>query len=66
MITNTLKDTWGVFKAKLKQKYTSLTDNDLAYIHGREEEMFGHIEDKTGMSREELLRILRSECGCNC
>lgn len=66
MITNTLRESWGVAKAKLKQKYTTLTDNDLAYIHGAEEQMIGHIQEKTGATREDLLRLLRDECGCNC
>ena len=66
MITNTLKDTWGYAKAKLKQKFSSLTDNDLAYIQGCEDEMIGQIQRKTGVPREDILRILREECGCNC
>lgn len=66
MIANTLKDTWGMIKNTLKQKYGSLTDNDLAYILGEEEQIIRHIAEKTGASREELLRILRTECGCNC
>ncbi len=66
MTINNLKETWGVAKTNLKRKFERLTDNDLAYIHGEEEEMIGHIQEKTGLSRDELLRILRCECGCNC
>ncbi|HWA28755.1 MAG TPA: hypothetical protein VG734_24100 [Lacunisphaera sp.] len=66
MITTTLKDTWGVIKNALRQKYSSLTDNDLAYILGEEEQIMQHIQEKTGASREELMHILRNECGCQC
>lgn len=66
MITATLKETWGVIKATMKRKYANLTDNDLAYIHGREEEIITHIQEKTGASREDLMRVLREDCGCNC
>lgn len=66
MQSETLKDTWGVIKATLKQKYSNLTDNDLAYIYGREEEILGHIQEKTGASRDDLIQILRDDCGCNC
>jgi len=68
MITNTvrLRDTWGAIKANLKKRFTGLNDNDLAYVLGREEEVLGHIQEKTGISRDELLHILRDECGCNC
>lgn len=60
----TLKDKWGVMKARLKEKYGNLTDNDLAYIAGREEEIFGHLEKKTGASREEIRGYLRDKCEC--
>lgn len=66
MLTTTLKDAWGVIKATLKQKYGNLTDNDLAYIYGREEEILGHIQEKTGASRDDLMHILRNDCGCDC
>lgn len=65
MIPHTLKETWSVVKTKLKERYAELTDNDLAYILGREEETLGHIQEKTGASREDILRILRDECGCD-
>jgi uncharacterized protein YjbJ (UPF0337 family) len=66
MITATLRETWGIIKAAFKRKYSNLTDNDLAYIYGREEEIIRHIQEKTGASREDLMRVLRDECGCSC
>ena len=59
MNTVILKDRWGILKGKLKQKYAMLTDNDLAYVLGREDEMLGHIQEKTGVSREELEQYMR-------
>jgi uncharacterized protein YjbJ (UPF0337 family) len=59
-----LKSNWSNAKAKLKEKYASLTDNDLAYIEGRPDEMFGQIQRKTGISREELEQYLREQCAC--
>lgn len=58
MNTAMIRDRWGLFKGKLKEKYATLTDNDLAYILGREEEMLGHIQEKTGASRAELEQYL--------
>jgi uncharacterized protein YjbJ (UPF0337 family) len=66
MITATLRETWGTIKAALKRKYANLTDNDLAYIYGREEEIINRIQEKTGASRDDLMRVLREDCGCNC
>jgi uncharacterized protein YjbJ (UPF0337 family) len=59
-----LKSNWSTAKAKLKERYDNLTDNDLAYIEGRPDEMFGQIQRKTGISREELEHYLRQECCC--
>ena len=61
----TLKSNWSTAKAKLKEKYAALTENDLAYIEGRPDEMFGQIQRRTGVSREELEQYLREQ-GCAC
>lgn len=50
---------WDQIKGKLKQKYADLTDDDLLYVEGKEDETLGRIEKKLGKSREELEKILR-------
>jgi uncharacterized protein YjbJ (UPF0337 family) len=57
-----LQENWSVSKEKLKQKYPGLTDNDLAYILGKEDEMIDQIQRKTGESRDEIEKYLREEC----
>jgi uncharacterized protein YjbJ (UPF0337 family) len=57
-----LQENWSVSKEKLKQKYPNLTDNDLAYILGKEDEMIDQIQRKTGESRDEIEEYLRKEC----
>jgi hypothetical protein len=59
-----LKETWSSLKERLKQKYANLTDNDLAYIQDKEDEMLEQILRKTGESREEIEKCLREECAC--
>lgn len=41
-------------KGKLKQQYGELTDNDLAYTEGKEDELIGRIQKKTGKTKEEV------------
>ncbi|MDI1319343.1 MAG: CsbD family protein [bacterium] len=48
----TLKGDWNIAKGKLKQQYGQLTDNDLAYERGREDELIGRIQKRVGLSRE--------------
>jgi len=56
-----LKYYWTIIKPTLKQKYPDLTDNDLAYVSGCEEEVFGRVEQRTGVKREQLEGFLQSE-----
>ena len=58
-----LKGDWNIVKGKLKQKYAQLTDDDLRYVEGKEEELLGRIQKRTGKTRDELERAI-DECGC--
>ncbi|MFO7259449.1 MAG: CsbD family protein [Bacteroidota bacterium] len=55
-----LKGNWNVVKGKLKQKYGDLTDDDLTYIEGKEDEFIGRLQKRIGKSREEIIDELRS------
>lgn len=50
---------WEILKGKLKQKYANLTDDDLKYVEGREDETLGRIEKKLGKSRQEVERLIK-------
>jgi uncharacterized protein YjbJ (UPF0337 family) len=62
MNTPTLMGRWGLVKEKLKQRFANLTENDLAYVKDREHEVLGHIQEKTGASRDELDQCVREAC----
>lgn len=46
------KGNWNVIKGKLKQKWANLTDDDLEYVEGAEQETLGRIQKRTGATRE--------------
>ena len=50
-----IKGNWNIIKGKLKQQYADLTDDDLAYDEGREDELLGRLQKKTGETREEII-----------
>ena len=54
MTTSQLESTWGALKGKLKQKYGQLTDDDLIFAEGKGEELLSRLQEKLGVSREEL------------
>ncbi len=60
MNTTELKGNWEEQKGALKQKFSSITDNDLIYLEGKKEEMLGKLQIKLGKSKEELQKILKS------
>jgi uncharacterized protein YjbJ (UPF0337 family) len=53
------KGNWNEQKGKLKQKFAVLTDNDLMYEEGKQDEMYGRLQKKLGKSKEELHKIIR-------
>ncbi|HEX5554633.1 MAG TPA: CsbD family protein [Chitinophagaceae bacterium] len=54
-----LKGRWNEVKGKLKQKYSNLTDDDLLYEDGKEDELIGKIQNKTGQTREAIIELLK-------
>ncbi|MEP2668241.1 MAG: CsbD family protein [Cyclobacteriaceae bacterium] len=49
-----LKGNWNEVKGKLKQKYGQLTDDDLRFAEGKEDELIGRIQKKLGKTKEEI------------
>ena len=45
---------WNEVKGKIKQKYANLTDDDLLYEEGKDDELVGRIQKKTGVAKEEI------------
>ena len=55
-----LKGSWNEQKGKLKQKFATLTDNDLLFLDGKKDEMLGKLQVKLGKTKEELHKIIGS------
>jgi uncharacterized protein YjbJ (UPF0337 family) len=53
-----LKGNWNEHKAKLKQKFATLTNDDFIFAEGRKEEMFAKLQIKLDKSKEELHKII--------
>lgn len=58
MNTTTLKAKWQELSGKIKQKYAVLTDDDLKLLEGKEEEMWGRLQQKIGKKKEEIMTEL--------
>ena len=49
-----MKGSWNEVKGKLKQKYGQLTDDDLTFADGKEDELLGRLQKRLGRTRDEL------------
>ena len=58
MNTLSLKGNWNEMKGKLKQKYANLTDDDLLFEEGKDDELLGRLQQKTGETKEKLRDFL--------
>jgi uncharacterized protein YjbJ (UPF0337 family) len=58
MNTLEVKGKWNEQKAKLKQKFAELTDDDLMFAEGKKDEMMAKLQIKLGKSKEELHSLI--------
>ena len=53
-----IKGNWNEVAGKLKQQYANLTDDDVLFVEGKEEELLGRLQKKIGKTKEEIRHIL--------
>jgi uncharacterized protein YjbJ (UPF0337 family) len=53
-----LKGNWNEIKGKLKQKFSMLTDNDLLFVEGKQDEMLGRLQVRLGKTKEEIHKLI--------
>ena len=49
-----IKGNWNELAGKLKQKFADLTDDDLLFKEGKEEELLGRLQQKLGKTKEQI------------
>jgi len=49
-----MRGSWNEVKGRLKQKYAELTDDDLMFAEGKEDELYGRLQQKLGKSKDEI------------
>ena len=54
-----LKGDWNQTKGKIKQAYGDLSDDDLKYEEGKDDEFWGRVQKKTGKAKDDLVKWLR-------
>ena len=54
-----LKGRWHELKGKVKQAHGDLTDDDLRYEEGKDEELYGRLQNKLGKTRDQVIDWFR-------
>lgn len=49
-----IKGNWNELKGKLKQKFAELTDDDVLFEEGKEDETWGKLQKKLGKTEKEI------------
>ena len=52
------KGNWNEVAGKLKQKFANLTDDDLLFAEGKEEELLGRLQKKLGKTQAEIRQLI--------
>jgi uncharacterized protein YjbJ (UPF0337 family) len=55
-----IKGRYNEIKGKLKQKYADLTDDDLKYSEGQDDEFIGRLQKKLGKTKEDILKAINN------
>ena len=57
-VNDKIKGNWNELKGKLKQQFGTLTDNDLLYVEGKEDELMGRLQQTLGKTKDEVNTIV--------
>ena len=58
MNTRSMQGNWKEISGKLKQRFANLTDDDVLYKEGKEEELLGRLQQKIGKTKEDLRKLI--------
>ncbi len=53
-----IKGDWNEIKGKVKERWQNLTEDDLQYTEGKEEELLWKIQKRTGSARREVIDFI--------
>jgi uncharacterized protein YjbJ (UPF0337 family) len=53
-----MKGSWKETSGKLKQQFANLTDDDLLFKEGKDEELLGRLQQKLGKTKEEVRNLI--------
>lgn len=59
-LSDRVRGNWNIVKGKIKEEYGEITDNDLQYSEGQEDQMIGRLQRKMGKTKQEVIDYINS------
>lgn len=59
-----IKGDWNIVKGKLKEKWSHLTEDDLQFVEGQHDILFGRIQKRTGETMDAVQKAVKDACTC--
>ncbi len=56
-----LRNNWQEIRKILKERFAMLTDNDLLFAENQKNEMIVRLQQKYGLSKEEIQKIISDQ-----
>ena len=53
-----MRGSWDDVKGQLKQNYADLTEDDLTYVEGKEDELLGRLQRKLGKTKNDIVKLI--------
>jgi len=61
-LTDKIKGNWNTIKGKLKEEYAEISDDQLLYEEGQEDQLLGNLQKAMGKTKEEVKEFIDSCC----
>lgn len=59
MDNDRIKGNWNQVKGKVKEQWGRLTNDDLDIINGKRDQLYGRLQERHGLARDEAERQVR-------
>jgi len=61
-LSDKIKGNWNTIKGRIKEEYAEVTDDQLLYEEGQEDQLVGNLQKAMGKTKEEVKEFIDSCC----
>jgi len=61
-LSDKIRGNWNTIKGRVKEEYAEVTDDQLLYEEGQEDQLVGNLQKAMGKTKEEVKEFIDSCC----